>query len=499
CRGHRGRGLAPLRITAEQNGGRGPRARSCAAFSDKDEDRRHVTAATVSSEANANAEPQDAAPFSPRAEQPELPPLLRDSAAGKGLSDHGPGAEQDPVQSAVSPLSLPAAPEAPEAGLSLGQPNGPDHRAQDPAQDPAELPDSGSELRPGTQVRVSLDHVIDDALVVSFRVGHKVFSGVLMDLSRRFGPYGIPITTFPAHAPPPPAEDASPDPALTPLFHQGAPYPPPLFLRDTYHQSLPQPPPRRIKRSRRRYGNSEEPTCMLVRLRPRQVLCDRCKGAAGPRPTPSTRRRPNPEPLDENLPTEVKRLRCDDSRPARPRRDAPRTPGGGATAHNPAPRRPQSTSNSANHARDPRNRDREPARSSSLRSGSGLRAGSGLRSNPASGASAGTRVLTRRISSALSPPRIRLKPHRYRTEPEPSPPPPKTKSRPGPRLEPGPQRTNKNPKVQTKTPSRLQNRLQSRQEMTLLTSILLPLSCLHSLSSSPLRPFSFFLSPLFSY
>ncbi|EPQ07196.1 PWWP domain-containing protein 2A [Myotis brandtii] len=26
-----------------------------------------------------------------------------------------------------------------------------------------------------------------------------------------------------------------------PLFHEGAPYPPPLFIRDTYNQSIPQP------------------------------------------------------------------------------------------------------------------------------------------------------------------------------------------------------------------------------------------------------------------
>lgn len=43
----------------------------------------------------------------------------------------------------------------------------------------------GQDLCPGSEVRVSLDHVIDDALVVSFRVGEKVFSGVLMDVSRR--------------------------------------------------------------------------------------------------------------------------------------------------------------------------------------------------------------------------------------------------------------------------------------------------------------------------
>lgn len=44
---------------------------------------------------------------------------------------------------------------------------------------------SVQDLSPGSEVRVSLDHVIDDALVVSFRLGEKVFSGVLMDVSKR--------------------------------------------------------------------------------------------------------------------------------------------------------------------------------------------------------------------------------------------------------------------------------------------------------------------------
>lgn len=44
---------------------------------------------------------------------------------------------------------------------------------------------SVQDLSPGSEVRVLLDHVIDDALVVSFRVGEKVFSGVLMDVSKR--------------------------------------------------------------------------------------------------------------------------------------------------------------------------------------------------------------------------------------------------------------------------------------------------------------------------
>ena len=56
---------------------------------------------------------------------------------------------------------------------------------------PALVPPAGgdsavSQLIPGSEVRVTLDHIIEDALVVSFRLGEKLFSGVLMDLSKRY-------------------------------------------------------------------------------------------------------------------------------------------------------------------------------------------------------------------------------------------------------------------------------------------------------------------------
>ncbi|XP_078142816.1 PWWP domain-containing protein 2A [Centroberyx gerrardi] len=215
----------------------------------------------------------------------------------------------------------------------------------------ASSPGSVEQLSPGSEVRVSLDHVIDDALVVSFRVGEKVFSGVLMDLSKRFGPYGIPITGFPRRdyrdrpqpmqlqqevddcqsrkqevvtlsAPPPPHPWTSKPP---PLFQEGAPYPPPLFIRDTYNQALPQPPPRKIKRPKRRY-RCEEPTSIMnaIKLRPRQVLCDKCKGvvtAGGPREArrgPSSSSEPRGEeasrrrrPADGATSSAAKRLRSD--------------------------------------------------------------------------------------------------------------------------------------------------------------------------------------------
>ncbi|XP_038563621.1 PWWP domain-containing protein 2A [Micropterus salmoides] len=208
---------------------------------------------------------------------------------------------------------------------------------------------SVQDLSPGSEVRVSLDHVIDDALVVSFRLGEKVFSGVLMDVSKRFGPYGIPITTFPrrddrtrpqvsVQSQPVASDDPStkqeevigspapPHPWTCkppPLFQEGAPYPPPLFIRDTYNQALPQPLPRKIKRPKRRY-RCEEPTSIMnaIKLRPRQVLCDKCKGvvpSGGHREArrgtvdlrgeeASRRRRQAEGPIS----LEVKRLRSDD-------------------------------------------------------------------------------------------------------------------------------------------------------------------------------------------
>ncbi|KAK3524423.1 hypothetical protein QTP70_027971, partial [Hemibagrus guttatus] len=220
-------------------------------------------------------------------------------------------------------------------------------------------------LVPGSEVRVSLDHIIDDALVVSFRLGEKIFSGVLMDLSKRFGPYGIPITVFPkreykdkpesmqlkteAFQPEtekgvtpgtpdvlseepvqgPSVAQPSPNPEPKPwtikpppLFQEGAPYPPPLFIRDTYNQSLPQPLPRKIKRPKRRLYR-EEPTSIMnaIKLRPRQVLCDKCKGAVVQGEKRETRR----GPVSDCRNDDAKRRRNESTAPGagkRPRNDA---------------------------------------------------------------------------------------------------------------------------------------------------------------------------------
>lgn len=107
-----------------------------------------------------------------------------------------------------------------------------------------------------------------------------------------------------------------------PLFQEGAPYPPPLFIRDTYNQSLPQPPPRKIKRPKRRLYR-EEPTSIMnaIKLRPRQVLCDKCKGAVVQGDKRETRR----GPISDCRSDDAKRRRNESTAPGagkRPRNDA---------------------------------------------------------------------------------------------------------------------------------------------------------------------------------
>ncbi|XP_041253791.1 PWWP domain-containing protein 2A isoform X3 [Onychostruthus taczanowskii] len=238
-------------------------------------------------------------PRSPGVESPRAEPRAAPSpgwgSAGPGEEPPRPEEEEPDAAAAAAVEPEPAVPAAPGAG-----------EAEVPA------------LLPGSEVRVTLDHIIEDALVVSFRLGEKLFSGVLMDLSKRFGPHGIPVTIFPKReykdkpeamqlqskpfqeeaqvkceadaAVPDDASLTQPsEPSIAkslwtskppPLFHEGAPYPPPLFIRDTYNQSIPQPPPRKIKRPKRKMYR-EEPTSIMnaIKLRPRQVLCDKCKNS----------------------------------------------------------------------------------------------------------------------------------------------------------------------------------------------------------------------------
>ncbi|KAM5298819.1 PWWP domain-containing protein 2A [Ctenodactylus gundi] len=288
--------------------------------------------ATEAAVPDSEADRQQSAP---QADEPPLPP----PPPPPGEPARSPEAAEPELQAEEKPPARVAEPgaAAPPAGPDLPpsppppppppeQPAAPEEREDTPLPQPAApalVPPAGgdsavSQLIPGSEVRVTLDHIIEDALVVSFRLGEKLFSGVLMDLSKRFGPHGIPVTVFPKReykdkpeakqfqnsafhegaevkhdvtgaAPDDPALVPPPELSLAeslwtskppPLFHEGAPYPPPLFIRDTYNQSIPQPPPRKIKRPKRKMYR-EEPTSIMnaIKLRPRQVLCDKCKNS----------------------------------------------------------------------------------------------------------------------------------------------------------------------------------------------------------------------------
>lgn len=116
----------------------------------------------------------------PQADEQPLPPPPPPPPPGELAGS--PEAEAKPPEPAAAPAPPPEQPSAaPEQSEDAPRPP--------PA--PALVPPAGgdsavSQLIPGSEVRVTLDHIIEDALVVSFRLGEKLFSGVLMDLSKRY-------------------------------------------------------------------------------------------------------------------------------------------------------------------------------------------------------------------------------------------------------------------------------------------------------------------------
>uniref|UniRef100_G3NED7 PWWP domain containing 2B n=1 Tax=Gasterosteus aculeatus aculeatus TaxID=481459 RepID=G3NED7_GASAC len=83
----------------------------------------------------------------------------------------------------------------------------------------------------------------------------------------------IPESPLPCPIPTPVPAGETPYPP----YFEGAPFPPPLWVRRSYSQWVPQPPPRPIKRKKRRAREPGRMTISTIRLRPRQVLCEKCK------------------------------------------------------------------------------------------------------------------------------------------------------------------------------------------------------------------------------
>lgn len=137
---------------------------------------------------------------SPQADEPPLP-LPPPPPGELARSPEAAGLELEPEEKLPARVVEPGA-AAPPEGPSLPpspvpppeEPPAPEERQEPPLPQPAApalVPPAGgdsavSQLIPGSEVRVTLDHIIEDALVVSFRLGEKLFSGVLMDLSKRY-------------------------------------------------------------------------------------------------------------------------------------------------------------------------------------------------------------------------------------------------------------------------------------------------------------------------
>ncbi|XP_036702614.1 PWWP domain-containing protein 2A isoform X6 [Balaenoptera musculus] len=138
---------------------------------------------------------------SSQADEPPFPPPPPPPPPGElARSPEAVGPELQPEEKLPARVVEPAA-AAPQEGPGLSpspasppeEPAAPEERQEPPLPQPsapALVPPAGgdsavSQLIPGSEVRVTLDHIIEDALVVSFRLGEKLFSGVLMDLSKR--------------------------------------------------------------------------------------------------------------------------------------------------------------------------------------------------------------------------------------------------------------------------------------------------------------------------
>ncbi|TNN64597.1 PWWP domain-containing protein 2B [Liparis tanakae] len=166
------------------------------------------------------------------------------------------------------------------------------------------------ELRAGSRIPVTIDQIVNDTLVVTLTYRERSYTGILLDCNKKIHSQtcGLPDThagvsrsarssespSRVSHGPKdenalpesgaPPAPPSCPVPTPVPAgetpyppYFEGAPFPPPLWVRHSYSQWVPQPPPRPIKRKRRRTREPGRMTMSTIRLRPRQVLCEKCK------------------------------------------------------------------------------------------------------------------------------------------------------------------------------------------------------------------------------
>ncbi|KAK3573422.1 hypothetical protein QTP86_024638, partial [Hemibagrus guttatus] len=174
---------------------------------------------------------------------------------------------------------------------------------------------AAEELRAGSRIPVTIEQIVNDTLVVTLTYRDRSYTGILLDCNKKTGLFCLPDVVGKSEEPlisiqesdvmneepcskpaiqsaqRPKDENTEPDkPPAVPLpipvepgqptyppYFEGAPFPQPMWVRHTYSQWVPQPPPRPIKRKKRRSREPGRMTMSTIRLRPRQVLCEKCK------------------------------------------------------------------------------------------------------------------------------------------------------------------------------------------------------------------------------
>ncbi|XP_051935769.1 PWWP domain-containing protein 2B [Hippocampus zosterae] len=182
---------------------------------------------------------------------------------------------------------------------------------------------AAEELLAGSRLPVTIDQIVNDTLLVTLTYRERSYTGILLDCNKKTGLFCLPdFGTTPVDFPGskttceipevlseeqdsiapsqasqrPKDENTLPEssiaaapplcPVPTPVpagqtpyppYFEGAPFPQPLWVRHSYNQWVPQPPPRPIKRKKRRTREPGRMTMSTIRLRPRQVLCEKCK------------------------------------------------------------------------------------------------------------------------------------------------------------------------------------------------------------------------------
>ncbi|CAH1258647.1 PWWP domain-containing protein 2A-like [Branchiostoma lanceolatum] len=138
-------------------------------------------------------------------------------------------------------------------------------------------------LKRGAEIPATIEEALDDLVVVTLRHGDKVFRGVLLDSSKRDLPYGVAdarlrvsgaaiVETCGGENRDP--QDGSMEGAKAPELST-------LSFRASYGQNIPSPPPRRILKARSTRRNISSNRNIIersnIKLRPRQILCSKCK------------------------------------------------------------------------------------------------------------------------------------------------------------------------------------------------------------------------------